>query len=179
MEIIPFEPNYKDSFISLYKQVFYESLVYQEVFTDKEVEQILEENETYLLINNGELVGFTCGQNYVSKTDLDDIETRIVNESNKPIAFYISELATKNEYRGKGLGKMLIKFLLDKKIQEGKRFFLIHTRLNNPVRSLYESLGFSSVTNENGEIIESETTTTTINGVGIYKGLYLFKLYVL
>ena len=83
--------------------------------------------------------GFTM----LLKDDNEIVGTTVINETG--MGGYIPEnilvyIATHKEYRGKGLGKIL----MGKAIDHSKGDIALHVEANNPAKHLYEKFGFSN-----------------------------------
>jgi ribosomal-protein-alanine N-acetyltransferase len=68
---------------------------------------------------------------YIVTMDIDDVTSKI-------IAF-----AVRKEFRGMGIGKMLLKSAIDRLVGRGKRKIMLEVRVSNiPAQQLYKKFGF-------------------------------------
>ena len=58
---------------------------------------------------------------------------------------YIHIITVKSEYRGQGIGKMLLKFVEDVVFKDYKKLFLVVSDFNPDARRLYESIGYTEI----------------------------------
>lgn len=58
---------------------------------------------------------------------------------------FLHIIAVKEEYRGIGIGKKLLKFFEEKAIQNSSKAFLIVADFNSKAKKLYESIGYKEV----------------------------------
>ena len=58
---------------------------------------------------------------------------------------YIHIITVKSEYRGQGVGKMLLKFVEDVVFKDYKKLFLVVSDFNPDARRLYESIGYTEI----------------------------------
>ena len=70
---------------------------------------------------------------------------------------YIHIITVKSEYRGQGIGKMLLKFVEDVVFKDYKKLFLVVSDFNPDARRLYESIGYTPI----GEIPDLYTKGIT------------------
>ena len=58
---------------------------------------------------------------------------------------YIHIITVKSEYRGQGIGKMLLKFVEDVVFKDYKKLFLVVSDFNSDARRLYESIEYTPI----------------------------------
>lgn len=58
---------------------------------------------------------------------------------------YIHIIAVKNECRGQGIGKILLKYLEDVICKDDSRFFLVVADFNPDAKRFYESIGYTQL----------------------------------
>lgn len=177
MNIISYNLQYQQAFISLYKETFLNSPIYREVWTDDQVQSVLEENEVYILVDKeDQLMGFVAGNSYADMQEkpLTAVESEFLSTKNPSDVVWVSELVMQDNCRGKGFGKQLLEFFLSTKQQEGIEWFLINTTVNNPARRLYERVGFQAIVDEEGSIIKERIASTNIDGPCEYENLYMW-----
>lgn len=58
---------------------------------------------------------------------------------------YVHIIAVKNEYRGQGIGKMLLKHIEDLYFEDHSKFFLVVSDFNPDAKRLYQEIGYSVI----------------------------------
>ena len=76
----------------------------------------------------------------VIATDESDIGVLIVDEADDEI--YVAEIQVAPEWQGRGIGRAVLRALMDDGAQRGKSVTLRVLRANGRARALYERLGF-------------------------------------
>jgi ribosomal protein S18 acetylase RimI-like enzyme len=114
MRLVPWTPEQKSAFLDM--QFTAQKTHYEQHYPDC----------AFLVI---ELEGQPIGRLYVDR-GIDDIR--------------ITDIALLPEFRGRGIGRMLMEEILDEGRATGKRV-TIHVEHDNPARRLYDRLGFQHV----------------------------------
>jgi ribosomal protein S18 acetylase RimI-like enzyme len=114
MRIVPWAPEQKAAFLDM--QFMAQKQHYEQFYPACD----------FLVI---EMEGQAIGRLYVDRGE-DDIR--------------ITDIALLPEFRGRGIGRMLMEEILDEGRATGKRV-TIHVEHNNPARGLYDRLGFQHV----------------------------------
>ncbi len=129
VEIIPFESRYRDDFkrlnVEWLEQYFYVETIDHEVLSDPE-RRILQPGGVILLARqNDEIVGTAA----LIKAD--------------DARFELSKMAVTRQRRGSGIGRALLRAIIDRFNQIGaKTLFLESNSVLTPALALYESHGF-------------------------------------
>lgn len=58
---------------------------------------------------------------------------------------YVHIIAVKNEYRGQGIGKMLLKHIEDLYFEDHSKLFLVVSDFNPDAKRLYQEIGYSVI----------------------------------
>ena len=75
--------------------------------------------------------------------DIDNLDS--INDETGPEEYYLDTVAVFPQFRGKGIGRMLIEATENKAKEAGKPIGLLCSKDNGNARRLYESLGFRQV----------------------------------
>ncbi len=129
IEILDFAPDFKEDF----KRLNLEWI--NEYFKLKDSEQTLLENPEEEIIKNGGYVFFARDAGQIVGT------AALLRESNK--LFEIAYMAVDTKFRGKKIGKSLLKKLMDRAKSEGARqVYLVSSSKLKPAVEMYRAYGF-------------------------------------
>jgi SAM-dependent methyltransferase/uncharacterized protein YbaR (Trm112 family) len=148
----------REPLIPLYQQVYRESPVFRESWTEAEARRAVE-NLDYLVAarrtGTKEYVGFAGGWPWTEDNAGDNLPAyeRLRSLVGSTPAFYIDELGVGQHYEGAGVASRLLEELLGRATADGFHAFALVTNIENqPALALYGRLGFTLLAGPGGTV---------------------------
>jgi ribosomal protein S18 acetylase RimI-like enzyme len=124
--------------------------------------------------DKGAIIGFAS--EYEFEDDSAITEVLSIEGLNPTDCFYIAELGVNEEYRRKGIGRILMEELL-LLTPDQKTPFLRTNKDNYPAQKLYNQLGFYTIPNFSDMVLRKRVDGTIVEDERIYMIKPFIKIY--